>query len=299
MCDIIVIVQKPNAIKDKNTKAVLQEIIERKQDWNRDGSASLVLNSESGDFNHKRGERIKTKRIKKDLESYDLLNYHFRIRTSGEKGKKNFHLWRDKNWFFAHNGIATKWEKKGSAYCDSYHLFKDLLRQGILGKKGEIEEKKANDIVGSFGFSGRFIAINLKSKKIFFGGDFKAYNVNNNALVISSSRIDIEEPQELFGVKFVKEQELLEESIDGINTIGFEKKKMQNLCKKWKYSEYGQTNYQKSLAKENDTTLNEFERKMQLGIDLQELGIDLQEREEEEKAIEDWNKYKESGLIRG
>src|SRR5574343_1478878 len=110
--------------------------------------------------------------LKEDREENPNKNFiiHFRIGTSGGKTLENLHPFRvNDNLAFAHNGIISKHEVKGSSMNDTRHFKREVLQPLENGQKGVIFTPHIKKLIESYiGYS--------KLAFLTDKGDFNIFN---------------------------------------------------------------------------------------------------------------------------
>ena len=243
MCDIISI-NKDGELSEKDLDTLMQTIL-AKQESNGDASSVLAFNYDNNKVKRIREYRISREVIVKLLEDYDSVNFHFRIRTSGDSTKNNCHFWRKGDWFFAHNGSSRDDIKEKSVYCDSYHLFARMIKDGILLDSGYIDIEKGKELLKEFSFWGRFMVYNKRLKRTYYFGDFETYPVNSH-LVLASSTLYYDIEAKAFNMKFTENRERISRAskkIDGIHFFNLKYGNMVQLLEPVKKSYYYNNNY--------------------------------------------------------
>jgi hypothetical protein len=217
MCFIASIIK----IKEDNLTAnsIAREIFDE-QNMNDDGSASYCFRKKDSDFYYERKKIEDFDKILKNINKYDVCNYHFRNGTGGELGKHNIHFWNMGDWIFAHNGTVPSYQNGKD--CDSLGMFKTMYKNGLFGDNGEIDLDGIKDFVNASTFWGRLLVINKKTKDIYYIGDWKAYLVNRSYVVIASSicSFDSKETVNALGITFETDNDIeietLESEIEGM-----------------------------------------------------------------------------------
>ncbi len=125
---------------------------------------------------------------------------------------------------------------------------------------------KIKEYVNELSFSGRFLIVNLKSKDIYFFGDFEVYLVEKSYLVVASSRTSFDKKLPIMGFAFEMEgdMEVLEAEMEGINYFDFKAKEflmIDNKLKEYKphpnnttSTTYNKNSNTKEIAKVQEKT---------------------------------------------
>lgn len=255
------------------------------QDSNKDGTGAYCFNYEDNKIYQARTLKETSLGFQNAIKDFDVVNYHFRTSTGGEKGLLNVHFWKIGKWAFAHNGTAKDFEK--GKCCDSLGLFKTMLKKHLLSQEGYINTKKIKKFINSSTFWGRFILINTETRKMYYFGDWHVYLINRSYMVITSAIATFESKEmvNMLGLSFETEEEtpleVLECKLDGIFT--YSKKEgfiiHDNEFKVWNYSKNWKDD------NKNDEKKNEYDS---IYNDTEYFGSN--EYQEELKKIDD--KYK-------
>jgi hypothetical protein len=202
MCLTGVIISLNQSNKEKS-KRIIEDTLEEQAFYNPDGfslvSSSLKMN---------RINQAKTLDRKTALEAISqdnspLLFYHFRLATSGQKNAEGLHFWRRNNFLFAHNGSSHNLPV-GSPLVDSQYFFYQLISR-INDKERNKPFQVAKVLKEEFGGQiGRFQLLDLKNGRAYFVGDWKAYLINNDYLLISSGSLSFSQERKVKGLSFSK-----------------------------------------------------------------------------------------------
>ncbi len=211
--------------EDKNLENSIANMMQDEQKGNSHGTGAMCFNQDDNETYEGRKESENLTTMKEVLGKFDIVNYHFRRSTGGELGEHNIHFWKIGKWAFAHNGSIALYQSGRD--CDSLGFFKTLIKKHILGHNSYINTKKIKKMINATNFWGRFIIINLETKKMYFFGDFHAYLINQSYLVVTSSTCKFENKNLLsvFGLTFeapeTQKLEILESKLDGIFSYTF------------------------------------------------------------------------------
>lgn len=177
--------------------------------------------------------------MKSDLLEFDVVNYHFRQSTIGKKTVDNVHFWQKGNWAFCHNGHIDAMGNVEES--DSLVFFKHLIKQNFLTKDNKLKGQKIKDYTNEQSFWGRFLIINVKTKNIYFFGDFELALVNKSYLVFTSSPTTFENKFEVMNLKFDLPEniETLDTKIDGVVMFDYNKQQFIPIFETFKEWNYG------------------------------------------------------------
>jgi hypothetical protein len=230
------------------------------QNTNDDGTGAYCFNKNDNKVYQARTMKETETGIASSLRDFDVVNYHFRSSTGGEKGLLNVHFWKIGKWVFAHNGTAPTFQKGKD--CDSLGLFKTMLKKHILSQEGYINIKKIKKFISDSTFLGRFILINSETREMYYFGDWHVYLINRSYMVVASSisSFDNKETVEALGISFETDEdvplEVLESKFDGINTFSFKEGFIQeeNSLKEYSLAE----EWKKVEEKKGDQKIEEY-----------------------------------------
>lgn len=176
MCKIITIINK-----NKNNSKTLKNLIDINADaLSREQSGFSVLRNNNPYYSLDYSNFNK-KIAYKNEEVYII---HTRTATAGAVDKKGLHLKSFNGWFWAHNGLVSRFSNVED-YNDSYYFYFNLINNTSLTKK-EVE-----DYINDYGFSGRGVLYNpYKNKMIIFAtNDLYIYGLKD-CLIFSSYQLD-------------------------------------------------------------------------------------------------------------
>jgi len=175
--------------------------------------------------------RLASKAVREaDLGS---LVAHFRIATTGKVNEANIHWYEEDGWNFMHNGTIYKYSSYGVGAkdedeTDSLQFFKRLVKD-IKHAKAKTNAEVAeviNEACSDSRFNGRALLYQQSTDRMFLIGDWEISVVNENYLVISSTRVDLtttKEYKDYNGFLFVEEvlagYDIQANSIDDIGVI--------------------------------------------------------------------------------
>lgn len=273
MCVILSIIK----IKEDDEKLnnSITNTIELLKESNGDGVGVIALENKKKWF-YQRGLEIKKQKIQEIINNFKIINIHLRFSTSGLIADKNVHFWQIGEWFFAHNGTISGKEYNSNKKCDSFNLFKKLIRMNCFGKNGTIKTKKINDIVSDSSFWGRFIIANPKRNKIYYFGDFHLYVLDRKMMIIASKEINFKKNTLNFlGIEFDNKQQIdiLEKKIDGIFSFDLRNNKMKTIAEefnkytissKWKDDYYCYYDDDEKLSKKEKKKKKKEERALDI-----------------------------------
>ena len=127
MCYIITAIKLQE--NEPAKKAILQ-VLASEQENNDDGTGSVCFDRATGEPKLERKMWKSPSKMLKDLNSFEVINYHFRTSTAGAVDKSNIHFWKKGNWIFCHNGtISGQTDEKAS---DSNKFFSNIIEKGFL-----------------------------------------------------------------------------------------------------------------------------------------------------------------------
>ncbi len=240
---------------DESSKNAILGVLKSEQRDNPHGTGSLCYSLDKKPEIW-RGEFKDWNLMKADLDNFDIFNFHFRLATIGKKTKENVHFWQIGNWAFCHNGIIGGIGDDNES--DSLVFFKQLIKSKFLTKDNQLKGKKIKDYVNILNFGGRFLIINLKTKNIYFFGDFNLYVLNKSYLVFTSSSASYENTFSIMGLNFPDESQTVESidsTIDGVWMLNFATQTFSQIFETFieqkEYAGY----YMGSRPRENNTTL--------------------------------------------
>ncbi len=241
------------AIKLKDNQEVKDSILslmESEQNSNDDGTASLCY-SKNKNAVIRRDLLMTWQEMSNDLDNFDVVNYHFRIATKGKPNINNVHFWKSGNWAFCHNGGIQ--EMGNDEESDSLSFFNELIAKKCLHKNNKLSGQKIKDVVNEKNFWGRFLLVNLKTKNIYFFGDFRTYLVQHDYLVITSASADFEKKLNVMGLTFPLEDdkdklEVIESELEGVNYWDYKEQQFFNIFTRFK--EIKTTSYGGSRSRE-------------------------------------------------
>jgi hypothetical protein len=197
--------------------------------------------------------------MKNDLDSFDIINYHFRIATIGKKTIENVHFWKKGNWAFCHNGIIDAIGNENES--DSQVFFNQLVKNNYLTKNNQLKGEKIKEFTNEQNFTGRFLIINLITKNIYFFGDFQCYLVNKSYLVFTSTATSFENRLNIMGLSFELENtiETIDNTLDGIWIFNNQKQQFNQIFetfKEWQ-TYYNPYNHNAKGSRKRDTNFIE------------------------------------------
>ena len=203
--------------EDKNVEQAILDVMKEAQGRNANGTGAVAYRLDSRQKPVIRRDMLATTaEMANDLRVFDVVSYHFRMATIGTVNLENVHFWKKGDWAFAHNGQIYDVGYNGKS--DSLAFFEQLIKNNYLGKNGKVKFEKIKEFTNTFNFWGRFIVINLKSKRIYFFGDFQFYLLNRAYMVITSAISDFEGKIWVNGIDFEVEGgiEVLEKEVEGV-----------------------------------------------------------------------------------
>lgn len=216
--------------EDEQARGAIVEVLEDAQKSNSHGTGSVCFNEKKDNvFSIRRERTASIQEMFGDVSMYDVVNYHFRMATQGNKTEENVHFWKRGNWVFAHNGQV--FGMGNDRKSDSRVFFNSLIRKKYVMTNGVVKFDKIQEYMYSGGFWGRFILINVKSKKMYFFGDFHFYLLNRAYMVITSAFADFESRLNVYGIEWELENglEVLEKTMDGVYVLDVAKKEFRQI----------------------------------------------------------------------
>lgn len=226
MCYIAIIKQigEPNPQTEERIRKILQE----KADYNSDGFFFRLADFELRTTDDRKAvEKIKQLPL-------DNLMAHFRIASAGVVSEDNVHGWKIGDWQFFHNGsvsdyIKTYAQAKEQSESDSLLFFQDLalFLQEITTKKSKKFDRQVENIIRNIAtetfFWGRAALYYEPLDKMFLFGDFNIYTFDSSYLIISSSKLNLDQTTNVhvhgFNVKYSQDSLIGEQTSDGIGVI--------------------------------------------------------------------------------
>ena len=203
--------------EDKNVEQAILDVMKEAQGRNANGTGAVAYRLDSRQKPVIRRDMLATTaEMANDLRVFDVVSYHFRMATIGTVNLENVHFWKKGDWAFAHNGQIYDVGYNGKS--DSLAFFEQLIKNNYLGKNGKVKFEKIKEFTNTFNFWGRFIVINLKSKRIYFFGDFQFYLLNRAYMVITSGSSDFEGKIWVNGIDFEVDGgiEVLNKEVEGV-----------------------------------------------------------------------------------
>lgn len=241
MCVILSVYQKT----PRKNFEILKKI-EQFSESNRDGAGIVGLSLTDNRLEINRKLKLKDIKVEKILANFEIVNIHLRNATSGKVNESNVHFWRKGNWLFCHNGVLSDYEKlateKDKEASDSLILFNKMIETKCLNDKDDISIKKINKLFKTLSFWGRLVIINVKTKRVYYFGDFKAYMIDDNTLIVSTAEINFGSVKNFLGLEFENERtDIKKKEIEGIFYFNPKQKKLKWLCEDFdtSYSSYG------------------------------------------------------------
>lgn len=239
MCLILSLQQKT---KDSRVKSTFAQVVLNNANYHDDGVAILAYNRDNSEIYHNRVMKTTLAEIESVVDKFDVVNVHLRQGTSGVLGVDNTHFWEREGWYFCHNGMMSKYEKT-SKDTDSLQFFNHLFSAKVF-KGVYINIKKLDKASENKGLAGRCVFVNPASSKMFFYGSFKTYNLDNQAVLIASTDIQLKWNIKVCGFDFASDNIIphTESEIDGLVVNNYKKQETYQLpCefKGWSYSNYG------------------------------------------------------------
>lgn len=225
MCVIISVYQKQKKINN----TIIDKVDELRFS-NPDGIGVVGFDSNKKHWTTKRELNIDKSTIKKVFQDSNVINIHLRSSTAGKINKTNVHFWENGDWMFAHNGVITEYSQD-KFLSDSRIFFDRLITYGYIGENGKIKYKKIKKMMNKLTYWGRFILINTKTNKIYYFGDFHAYMMNKNTLIISTQSINFNDYFDLYGVVFREKNknEVMKVKMKGIFYIDIDKETLKQI----------------------------------------------------------------------
>lgn len=219
--------------EDKVAQNAIFNVLAGEQADNAHGTASLCY-SKDGKPVIWRGDYEPFAKMQDNLHKFEVVNYHFRQATVGKKTLENVHFWQVADWAFCHNGVIANLGDEEES--DSLKFFNYLVAHKFLPKQGAPKLDEIKAYVNESSLMGRFLLINLKTKDIYFFGDFQVYLVAKSHLVITSANADFKRSYPVMGFSFELEGdvEALEADMDGINLFSYKDKQFRTLFEKLK-----------------------------------------------------------------
>lgn len=213
MCYILTAIKLKES---QEAKDVILNVLAEQQVGNSHGSASVAFNFDKRVPSIVRAMEIDIENMIETVES-DVFSYHFRLATIGGKTVNNVHYWKKGNWAFAHNGQIHGLTNEDDD-SDSLTFFKNIVSKGYLTKGNKAKCAKIKEYTNKVNFWGRYIIVNLKTKNVYFFGDFETYLVENSYLVITSVTTSFEKNINILGLPFGGDDEVkaLASEIDGV-----------------------------------------------------------------------------------
>lgn len=133
--------------------------------WNNNPDGGGYMFAYKGKIYIKKEMKLKPlwKQFEKDRITHPDTNFvlHFRIGTSGFCNLDNTHPFKitDK-LYFCHNGILSKFEKKGSDASDTRHFNAEILQPLLAGQEHLIKNVAVQQMLGSFITGSKFAILN-------------------------------------------------------------------------------------------------------------------------------------------
>src|SRR5258708_1964040 len=128
--------------ENEEAKNAIINILKQEQSGNPHGTGSLCF-SKNKKPDIWRGEFKDWEKIKKNLNNYEVINYHFRQATVGKKTVDNVHFWKMGNWAFCHNGMIGNMGNENDT--DSLVFFKHLISENYLTSNNVLKGEKIKD----------------------------------------------------------------------------------------------------------------------------------------------------------
>ncbi len=192
------------------------QVLKEEQIGNPHGTGALCFNKDNNRVTHEKTMHSDWDTMKANVDNFDIINYHFRLATIGEKNVENVHFWKHGDWYFAHNGIIGG---LGTAQeSDSLIFFKELVRQKLLQKNGNVKCTEVKAYANTLNFGGRFLLVNTKTKNMYFFGDWNVCLLNKSYLAITSSSASFDIKYTILGLEFDQDIEIekMEATMDGV-----------------------------------------------------------------------------------
>jgi len=209
MCVILSIHQKE---KDPKIQLSLINKVISLERYNNDGVGIIAFNLRNDKWFYERKMELDVEKLQQVMLDYDIVNIHLRLATSGKETKENIHFWKKGSWFFAHNGTISGYNRSTHLdtreHSDSSLFFKELISLNYITDKGKVKYGKIKKLADDRSFWGRFVLINLKKKKIWYFGDFKASLLSNKVMVISTTDLDLSVYSVFCGLEFQNENKI-------------------------------------------------------------------------------------------
>ena len=202
MCIILSVYQKE---KERNIQKTIIQLYEEQKLVHKHGVSIVAYDKKRGGEIYRHRELyVSVQEIKEILEAFDVVHIQLRQATSGSITKDNCHFWSINGWSFAHNGMVYGKETNSLANkkTDSLLLFEDLIQKKFVLKKGILKFDAIREHISNIGFWGRFTLLNEQSKKMYYFGDFHAYTLGNNTLIVSTASLEFASVFSLFGLLF-------------------------------------------------------------------------------------------------
>jgi len=201
MCIILSVYQKT---KDPRVQNTILNIYEEKKGTHKDGVGIVAYNkTEKGKIYSLRELSINSSKIEELLRAYDIVHIHLRQATTGRVTRDNCHFWNLKGWYFAHNGAVYGEQTRSlqEEFTDSYLLFSNLVRNKYI-QKGKLKYDKIREHISSINFWGRFTLLDSNTKNMYYFGDFHAYTLGDDNLIVSTTPLTFNPIHTLFGLYF-------------------------------------------------------------------------------------------------
>ena len=236
MCVILLVLKKQN--NEKLNNVVLNNLREFSL-YNRDGAAVMALTRDKKkELILNRALNYNHPRITEIVKNNDFINIHLRQATKGKRSVENCHLWEKNGWLFAHNGTIS--DMGSEEVCDSLEFFNSLVIKKAI-RKNTINHEQILKYFYESQFTGRCLLYNIKLKVAYLFGNYKAFLLNRNYLIIASTDIETKEIINLFNLRFETEQEYneppviekLETEIDGLNLIDYKTENIYHLAERY------------------------------------------------------------------